>query len=101
MITYHIRRLYSCFLTVITKKKNSVALGRKLYRQSDRRLSAKLVPTFADIGCRVVSPTDPHGRILGFLDRSRYRHTGDLVGRKGFFFRKVAYSSDDVASEMI
>jgi hypothetical protein len=35
-------------------------------------LSAKLVPTFADIGCRVVSATDPHGRILGFLGRSRY-----------------------------
>jgi hypothetical protein len=26
---------------------------------SDRRLSAKLVPTFADRGCRVVSATDP------------------------------------------
>jgi hypothetical protein len=33
---------------------------------------AKLVPTFAGRGCRVVSETDPHGRILGFLDRSRY-----------------------------
>jgi hypothetical protein len=39
---------------------------------SDRRLSAKLVSTFADRGCRVVSGTDPHGRILGLLDRSRY-----------------------------
>jgi hypothetical protein len=36
---------------------------------SDRRLSAKLVPTFADRGCHVVSMTDPYGRILGFLDR--------------------------------
>jgi hypothetical protein len=35
---------------------------------SDRRLSPKLMPTFADRGCRVVSATDPHGRILGFLD---------------------------------
>jgi hypothetical protein len=35
-------------------------------------MSPKLVPTFADKGCRVVSVTDPHGRILGFLDRSRY-----------------------------
>jgi hypothetical protein len=32
-------------------------------------MSAKLVPTFADRGCRVVSATDPHGCILGFLDR--------------------------------
>jgi hypothetical protein len=42
------------------------------YRPSDRRLSAKLVPTFVDRGCHVVSVTDPYGRNLGFLDRSRY-----------------------------
>jgi hypothetical protein len=29
----------------------------ELYRPSDRRLLAKLVPTFADRGCRVVSVT--------------------------------------------
>jgi hypothetical protein len=27
---------------------------------------------FADRGCHVVSVTDPYGRILDFLDRSRY-----------------------------
>jgi hypothetical protein len=27
---------------------------------------------FADRGCHVVSVMDPYGRILGFLDRSRY-----------------------------
>jgi hypothetical protein len=27
---------------------------------------------FGDKGCHVVSVTDPYGRILGFLDRSRY-----------------------------
>jgi hypothetical protein len=42
----------------------------ELYRQSHRRLSAKLVPTFADRGYHVVSVTDPYGLILGFLDRS-------------------------------
>jgi hypothetical protein len=31
-------------------------------RLSDRRLSAKLVPTLADRGCRMVSATDPQGR---------------------------------------
>jgi hypothetical protein len=46
--------------------------GSELYRPSDRRLSAKLVPTFADIECHVVSVTDPYGHILGFLDRRRY-----------------------------
>jgi hypothetical protein len=41
-------------------------------RPSDSRLSAKLLPTFADRGCRVVSVKDPYGSVLGFLDRSRY-----------------------------
>jgi hypothetical protein len=44
----------------------------ELYRPSDRRLSAKLLPTFADRGVPQVSVTDPYDRILGFLDRSRY-----------------------------
>jgi hypothetical protein len=44
----------------------------ELYRQSDRRFSAKWLPTFADKGCHVVSVTDPYSRILGFLDRNRY-----------------------------
>jgi hypothetical protein len=44
----------------------------ELYRQSDRRLSPKLVQTCADRGCHVVSVTDPYGRVLSFLDRSRY-----------------------------
>jgi hypothetical protein len=44
----------------------------ELYRPSDRRFSAKWLPTFADKGCHVVSVMDPYGRILGFLDRSRY-----------------------------
>jgi hypothetical protein len=37
-----------------------------LARPSDRRLSAKLVPHFADRGCHVFSVTDPYDRILGF-----------------------------------
>jgi hypothetical protein len=54
-------------------KKNSVALVRKRTITNERPpLSAKLVPTFADRGCRVASAADPHGRILGFLDRNRY-----------------------------
>jgi hypothetical protein len=36
----------------------------ELYRPSDRRLSAKRLPTCADRGCHVVSVTDPSGRIL-------------------------------------
>jgi hypothetical protein len=41
----------------------------ELYRLSDRSMSAKLVPTFTDRGCRVVSARNPYGRILEFLDR--------------------------------
>jgi hypothetical protein len=54
--------------------KNSVArvLERTIPIERDRRLSAKLVPTFVGRRCRVVSATDPHIRILGFLDLSRY-----------------------------
>jgi hypothetical protein len=44
----------------------------ELYRPSNRRLSAKLAPTFADRGCHVVSVADPYDPILGFLDRGRY-----------------------------
>jgi hypothetical protein len=44
----------------------------ELCRPSERRLLAKLVPTFADRGCHVVSVTDPYARILRFLDRRRY-----------------------------
>jgi hypothetical protein len=33
---------------------------------------AKLLQTFADRGCHVVSVTVPYGRILVFLNRSRY-----------------------------
>jgi hypothetical protein len=40
----------------------------ELYRPSDRRLSEKLEPTFADKGWHVVSVTDPYGRIVGFLE---------------------------------
>jgi hypothetical protein len=43
----------------------------KSYRPSDRRLSAVLVPTFADRGCNVVSVTDLYSRIIGFVDLSR------------------------------
>jgi hypothetical protein len=38
----------------------------ELYRPSKRRLSTKLLLTFADRGCRVVSATDRHRSILGF-----------------------------------
>jgi hypothetical protein len=53
----------------------------ELYRLSDRRLSAKLVPSFADRGCYVVSVTDPYGRILGFLDRKIIVYMAEISKR--------------------
>jgi hypothetical protein len=65
----------TCLLT--SKKENNKQTPwcestNELYRPSDCRWSAKLVPTFTDRECHVVSVTDPYGRILGFLDWSRY-----------------------------
>jgi hypothetical protein len=69
--TYSILRLNS----IKKKKKKKTPWSEsasELYRPGDRRLSAKFVQTLADKGCHVVNVTDPYGRILGFLDRSRY-----------------------------
>jgi hypothetical protein len=55
------------------KKQNSMVWVReRTIPTKRRRLSAKWLPTFADKGCHMVSVTDPYGRILDFLDRSRY-----------------------------
>jgi hypothetical protein len=53
-----LKNIFKIFL----QKKIPRPLVRKRTIPSDRRLSAKLVPTFADRGCRVVSGTDPSGR---------------------------------------
>jgi hypothetical protein len=60
------------FMYITNKQTPCPESASELYRPSDHRLSAKLVPTFADRGCRVVSVTNPYCRILGFLDWSRY-----------------------------
>jgi hypothetical protein len=58
--------MIGCNIDTKQKKNNNKLRGfspqSELYRPSDRRLSAKLVPTLADKGCRVVSTTNPHGR---------------------------------------
>jgi hypothetical protein len=64
---------WACSFT--TNKKQQTSWSESVsepYRPSDRRLSAKSVPTFADRGCHVVSVTDSYGRNVGFLDRSRF-----------------------------
>jgi hypothetical protein len=49
----------------LSPRPNSTERATAACRQSDCQL-------FADRGCHVVSVTDPYGRILGFLGRSRY-----------------------------
>jgi hypothetical protein len=60
-----VQRSYSLWSELLSPWPESAS---ELYPSSDSRLSAKLVPTFADRGYHVVSVTDPSGRILGFLD---------------------------------
>jgi hypothetical protein len=54
---------------IVKKKLNSLAwVCKRTIPTSDRRLSAKLVPTFADWGCHAVRVSGPYGRTLGSLD---------------------------------
>jgi hypothetical protein len=55
-------------------KKNSVVSARKRTIPTERPplVSEVSANFFVDRWCHVVSVTNPHGRILGFLDRSRY-----------------------------
>jgi hypothetical protein len=56
---------WSCLQISLTYKRTPwPESASELCRPNDRRLSAKLVPTFADRGCHVVSVTDPYGSIL-------------------------------------
>jgi hypothetical protein len=52
---------------------NSVASVRERTIRTERPLLVgELVANFAARRCHVVSMTHPYGRILGFIDRSRY-----------------------------
>jgi hypothetical protein len=68
-IVIHIVKNFHIYQITNLKRTTWPESASELYGPSDRRLSAKLVPTFADRGCHV---TDSCGRILGFLDRSHY-----------------------------
>jgi hypothetical protein len=61
---WHYNRHNGRYKNVEKKTKlNSVALSEsELYRPSERRILAKLVPNFMDRGCRVVRVTGPHDR---------------------------------------
>jgi hypothetical protein len=63
-----------------TKLRGGLSSRAKYTDRATAACKAKLVPTFPDIGCHVVSVTDPYGRILFFLNRRCY------------FFYKVAHS---------
>jgi hypothetical protein len=67
-----ITRKIMSVLNLITNLAPLSQSASELYWLSHRSMSAKLLPNFADSGCHVVSATDPHVCILGFLDRSHY-----------------------------
>jgi CBS-domain-containing membrane protein len=70
--TVHMIRDQRVQYSVALQKSPWSESASELYRTSDRSLSAELVSTFGDRECHVVSVTDPYGRILDFLDMSRY-----------------------------
>jgi hypothetical protein len=55
------------------KQTNSMVWVRERTIPTERPpLVGEVIANFADKGCHLVSVTDPYGRILDFLDRSRY-----------------------------
>jgi hypothetical protein len=60
-------------IIVVSHKLNSLALVRERTIKTERPpLVAEIIASFCGYRCRVVSTQDPCGRILAFLDRSRY-----------------------------
>jgi hypothetical protein len=83
----HTKTLYSCsqFYLMVKIGKTLIPSSAELYffnsmvwvreRTAPTELpplAGEVIANFPDRGCNVVSVTDPYGRILGFLDRSRY-----------------------------
>jgi hypothetical protein len=60
------------YVTNCKTRKNKLHCLSPWANYTNCRLSAKLVPTFVNRGCRVVSTINSLGHIPGFLDRSRY-----------------------------
>jgi hypothetical protein len=54
----------------------------ELYPPSDRRLSAKIVPTFDDGECCVVSAMNPHSHILG-SNNNNNNNNNNSISRSG------------------
>nr|CAD7591312.1 unnamed protein product [Timema genevievae] len=55
-----------------TAEDGEIELANELYQLSARRLLAKIAPTSVEIGCRLVSPTNPLAVNITFLDQSCY-----------------------------
>jgi hypothetical protein len=60
---------------------NSIVLVRERTIPTERPpLVGEVIANFCGLGCNVVSVTDPYGRILSFLDKSRYFSIKLLLG---------------------
>jgi hypothetical protein len=78
---------HTCHKTKQDQKNNHRGLSPRAnytYRAT-AALSAKLVQTFADRSCHMVSATDSYGRMLGFLDRTskKYKFSHYIVQENG------------------
>jgi hypothetical protein len=58
-------------------KTQSPESASELYRSSDRRLSAKLVPTLRTVDVAWSARRIPYGCILGFLERTTKRRSSN------------------------
>jgi hypothetical protein len=67
----------------------------------DRRLLAKLVPTFAVRGRHVVSVTDPYGRILCLLDRPFHINKNLSTNKVLFKFTDEIYQVLNIKSMFV
>jgi hypothetical protein len=72
MFPWFISHVYIVEHPITNKKTPWPESASELTDRATAVLSSKLVPTFVDRGCHVVSVTDPYDRILGFLDKSRF-----------------------------
>jgi hypothetical protein len=81
LCAYDLHNTKPCTTHVNKQKQNKHTLwpesASELYRPNDSRLSAKLVPTFANRECHVVRVTDPYGRILeinAYMNKYAYKY---------------------------
>jgi hypothetical protein len=70
----NVRNIVVCTVSNLAsiKKIHGLSLRANYIYRATAACRRSYCQLFADRGCHVVSVTDPYGRIISFLDRSRY-----------------------------